>query len=249
MLVTLFLLARAALLPPGPPSFASPSRADTVPATYPFRVGETLRYSASLGYVPIGRATLAVTGLTRERGAEVFVLSMNGQGGPPGLGMSYAATSWVRTQPFTSRRFHRRVTQAGQVTEQRFEIVADSARYREEGGRQDWATPRNALDELAFLYFLRTTPLEVGRSYVWARYFRTGFNPVAVRVTGRETLRLPNGESAPCLVLHVTTKAGPSELWLTDDARRLPAQARVPFDWGEVTLRLTEVASGGGARS
>ena len=61
--------------------------------------------------------------------------------GPPGLGLSYEATSWVGTQQFTSRRFHRRVTQSGQVTDNRYVILPDSARYREEGSSQSWVTP------------------------------------------------------------------------------------------------------------
>lgn len=216
------------------------------PPSYPFRVGETLRYTASLGYLPIGSAAMAVSGVARERGAETFVLTLSGQGGPPGLGLSYQLTSWVGTERFTSRRFHRHVVQAGRVTDQRFLIYPDSGRYREEGKPEAWLTPPDALDELAFLYFLRSVPLEVGRSYTWSRYFRTGFNPVQVTVEGREPLALPGGERAPCLVLQVTTRAGGPRLWLTDDARRLPVQAQVPFSWGEVTFRLAEIGGTAG---
>ncbi|HEX5387086.1 MAG TPA: DUF3108 domain-containing protein [Gemmatimonadales bacterium] len=252
MLITLTLLAHIGVLPPALPV---PAIHDSLPAaqpptvTYPFKVGETLHYTASIGYLPIGSADLAVTGLARERGAETFVLTLSGEGGPPGFGISYEATSWVGTKQFTSRRFHRRVAQAGQVTDQSFLIYPDSARYREVGNPEAWVAPRDALDEVAFLYFLRTTPLEVGRTYSWARYFRTGFNPVQVQVTGREAVRLPTGETPTCLVLHVTTRAGASDLWLTDDARRLPAQARVPLNFGTVTLQLAGVGAGAGSES
>ena len=36
---------------------------------YPFAVGETLQYEATLGYFPIGSATAAVARTTRERGS------------------------------------------------------------------------------------------------------------------------------------------------------------------------------------
>jgi hypothetical protein len=233
MLGLVALVAHIALAAPAP----------LAPAPYPFKVGETLQYTATLGYFPIGSASLSVARLAQERGAETFVLSMSGQGGPPGLGMSYEATSWVGTQEFTSRRFQRRVTQSGRVTEERFLIYPDSARYRQEGAAQAWVAPRDPLDELAFLYFLRSAPLQVGRSYTWARYFRNNLNPVVVQVTGRESVPMPGGQAAPCLVLHVTTRAGESDLWLTDDARRLPAQARVPFEWGNVTFHLAAVST------
>lgn len=243
MLGIVALFVHVGLLPPAPTPPSLPPAPAHQPALYPFKVGETLRYTATLGYFPVGSASLTVARLDKQRGAETFVLTMNGQGGPPGLGLTYEATSWVGTQDFTSRRFHRRVTQSGQVTDNRYVILPDSARYREEGSPQAWATPRDALDEVAFIYFLRTTPLAVGKNYVWARYFRTGFNPVQVRVTGRETVQLPTGESRPCLVLHVITRGGESNLWLTDDVRRIPVRAQVPLSFGTVTLQLSSMGA------
>jgi hypothetical protein len=238
MLKSLVMIAGVALL--------ASTRPPALPPAYPFKVGETLRYSASLGYLPIGEASLAVTGTARERGAETFVLSATGAGGPPGLGVSYEMTSWVGTEKFTSRRFHRRITQAGKVSDQQFIILPDSGRFRQEGRPEVWGTTAEPLDEVAFLYFLRTTPLAVGRSYAWSRYFHTGYNPVRVQVTGRETLSLPGGKQAPCLALRLTARDATTEIWLTDDARRLPVQLRGQLAFGQVTLRLTEVGQTGG---
>ena len=90
MLKSLAMIAAAGLfLPAGPPDR---------PPIYPFKVGETLRYTATLGYLPVGEASFAVTGTARERGAETFVFSAAGEGGPPGLGVSYQMTSWVGTE-------------------------------------------------------------------------------------------------------------------------------------------------------
>ena len=63
--------------------------------SYPFKVGETLTYDAKLGYFPVGTATVAVSRMVRERGNEAFVFSMTGEGGPPGIRVSYELTSWV----------------------------------------------------------------------------------------------------------------------------------------------------------
>jgi hypothetical protein len=219
--------------------------APAAPPTYPFKVGETLRYTASLGYLPIGEASLAVTGTARERGAETFVFSATGEGGPPGLGVSYQMTSWVGTEKFTSRRFYRRITQAGRTTDQRFVIIPDSGRVRQEGRPEVWGTTAEPLDELAFLYFLRTVPLEVGRSYAWSRYFHTGYNPIRAQVIGRETLSLPEGRQVPCLALRLTARNASTEVWLSDDARRLPVQLRGKLGFGEVTLRLSAVSGAG----
>ena len=214
------------------------------PPAYPFKVGETLRYTATLGYLPIGEASLSVTGLARERGAETFVLAAAGEGGPPGLGVTYQLTSWVGTEQFTSRKFYRRITQAGRVTDEKFLIMPDSGRVRQEGRPEVWGTTAEPLDELAFLYFLRTIPLQVGRSYAWSRYFHTAYNPVRAQVLRRESLSLPGGRAVACFVVRLTARTASSEVWLSDDAARLPVQLRGQLPFGQVTLRLTDISPG-----
>jgi hypothetical protein len=62
---------------------------------------------------------------------------------------------------------------------------------------------------------------------------------VRVRVVGRERVQLADGATVSTLALQVTAAGAMSEVWLTDDARRLPAQLRVPLPIGRVTLTLT----------
>ena len=212
------------------------------PEPYPFSVGERLTYDATLGYFPVGTATVSVSRMAQERGVEAFVFAAAGEGGPPGVRMRYEMTSWVGTGRFASLRFYRKQIQGGNVAEERYQIVPDSSRYRLEGGTQDWAAPRDALDELAFLYYLRTVPLEVGKSFTVSRYFRTGYNPIGVRVTGRQTVTLPDGRSVPALAVEVTSRGTTMGVRFTDDARRLPVEMDLPLPFGSVTLGLTGVS-------
>jgi hypothetical protein len=216
-------------------------------APYPFTVGETLRYDAKLGYFPVGQAVVTVSRVARERGTDAFVFSATGEGGPPGWRVRYDATSWVGKGRFASLRFRQRLEQRGRVEEHRYLIVPDSARYREEGVAGDWAAPQNPLDELAFLYYLRTAPLQVGRAYSLDRYFKTGYNPIQVTVEAREPVPMPDGSQSPCLVLRVSTRGTAMRVWLTDDQRRLPAQMELPLPFGNVTLTLAGQQGGGAA--
>jgi uncharacterized protein DUF3108 len=234
------LIVRAALLA----RLAGPAPAPVAP--YPFAVGETLSYDAKLGYFPIGSATASV-GRAREQGADAFVFAFAGAGGPPGVRVQYELTSWTRSTRFASLRFHRKMVQGNSVEEQRYQIVPDSSRYRLEGGGQDWVAPRDALDELAFMYYLRTAPLESGRSYTVSRYFRSGYNPIQVRVVGRESVTLYDNSSVPCFVLEVTTRGTTMRVRLTDDARRLPVQVEVPMTFGTVSLDLIGVSTAPGS--
>ncbi|MFL5401205.1 MAG: DUF3108 domain-containing protein [Gemmatimonadales bacterium] len=212
-------------------------------APYPFAVGETLRYDAKLGYFPVGEATVSVSRLARERGTEAFVFAATGQGGPPGWRVRYDMTSWVGKGQFNSLRFHQRLERSGKVEEHGYIILPDSARYREEGVPGDWVAPSDPLDELAFLYYLRAAPLQVGKSYSMARYFKTGYNPIQVSVTGREPVAMPDGSSAPCLAVQVTSRGTTMRVWLTDDARRLPAQLQLPLPFGVVSLQLSSLGT------
>lgn len=210
-------------------------------APYPFSVGETLRYEAKLGYFPVGTASVSVVRLVSERGSEAFEFTLAGQGGPPGWRVRYDLKSRVGTARFQSLRFHRRLEQGGKVDEHGYVIIPDSARYREEGVPGDWVAPPDPLDELAFLYYLRTAPLEVGRSYRLERYFKIGYNPVEVSVTGRESVNMPDGSSVACLAVRVTSRGAIMRVWFTDDQRRLPLQLEMPLPFGVVSLQLSSL--------
>lgn len=207
---------------------------------YPFAVGETLEYEAKLGVIPIGTARMSVNPMTRERGAEAFVFAATGAGRPMGIRVGADLTSTVGARGFNSLRFHRKLYQGGSVDEAQFQIVPDSSRYREDGVPRDWAAPRNPLDELAFLYYLRTVPLKVGATYQIPRYFKTGYNPIQVRVVGRGEWQLPGGRTVPAFNLEISSRNLLMNVTMTDDARRLPVELDLPLPFGRVTLELTK---------
>ena len=102
---------------------------------------------------------------------------------------------------------------------------------------------------------MRITPLEVGKKYVYHRYFRKEKNPVTIEVMKRERMELPDGSKVDCLVLHpvidtkgMFSKRSETRIWLTDDARRLPVQIRSKFPFGTITLRLREMVLPGPRR-
>lgn len=208
---------------------------------YPFNVGEDLKYSAILGYLPIGTAELSVPRMVKVRDADTYVLNLVAEGGPPGFAVKYQLTSWVGTQQFTSRRFDRIITQNGTTEKHRFEILPDSGRYREVGSPAEYMTPRDALDELALLYYLRFAPLKVGQTITLSRHFQASVNPITVSVKGRESVAVGSGGKQPCLATEVTFLGRLTQVWFTDDTRRIPVQFMVPLPYGSVTLVLQAI--------
>jgi hypothetical protein len=135
-----------------------------------------------------------------------------------------------------------------------FEIYADSGFFQEIGKDTKEPTPPDPLDDAAFFYFVRITPLEVGKKYVYPRYFRKDKNPVTIEVVKREKMDLPDGSEVNCLVLRpvidtqgLFSKRSDTRIWLTEDSRRIPVQIRTKFPFGTITLRLREMVLGGAA--
>lgn len=227
------------------------------PPDYPFEVGETLTYSAKLGMLTLGQGTLQVAGVDSVRGVETFRLRFRLQGKTPFYSLDDVLESYVGTRDFQSHRFVQDFVENNKVRQKTYEIFPDSGFYREAGRDTTFASAEDPLDDAAFFYFIRITPLEVGKKYVYERYFRKEKNPVRVEVVKRERMELPDGTKVECLVLHpiidtkgMFSKRSDTRIWLTDDERRLPVQIRSKFPFGTITLRLKDmVVPGSGAAS
>jgi hypothetical protein len=227
------------------------------PVAYPFGVGEKLSYTAKLGMLTLGSGTLEVASLDTVRGVESFRLRFRLQGKTMFYSLDDVLESWIGTSDLTSRRFVQDFVENDKITKRHYEIFPDSGFYTEqgkEGRRQE--TPADPLDDAAFFYFVRVTPLEVGRKYNYDRYFRKDKNPVTIEVLKRERMELPDGSKVQCLVLHpvidtkgLFSKRSETRIWLTDDARRLPVQIRTKFPFGTITLRLRDMVLPGTAAS
>jgi hypothetical protein len=215
---------------------------------YPFAVGETLTYSAKLGMLTLGSGTLQVAGIDSVRGVETFRLRFRLQGKTMFYSLDDVLESFVATEGFESHRFVQDFVENDKPKHRIFEIFPDSGFYRESGRDTTFASPEDPLDDAAFFYFIRITPLQVGEKYVFERYFKKDKNPVTIEVVKRERMELPDGSKVQCLVLHpvidtkgLFSKRSDTRIWLTDDERRLPVQIRSKFPFGTITLRLKDM--------
>jgi hypothetical protein len=240
--LALLLMAVQAVLPTTPP------------ATYPFAVGEKLSYTAKLGMLTLGSGTLEVASVDTVRGVESFRLRFRLKGKTMFYSLDDVLESWIGTSDLNSRRFVQDFVENEKVTKRQYEIFPDSGFYREHGREATHEAPADPLDDAAFFYFVRVTPLEVGKTYTYHRYFRKDKNPVTIKVLKRERMELPDGSKVQCLVLHPTidtkglfSKRSETRIWLTDDARRLPVQIRTKFPFGTITLRLRDMVLPGTA--
>jgi hypothetical protein len=111
------------------------------------------------------------------------------------------------------------------------------------------ATP---LDDGSFLYFVRTVPLEVGKTYRFERYFKPERNPVTIHVLRRERVKVPAGEFDAVVVRPsiktkgIFSEGGRAEVWLSDDDRRVVLQVKSRLSFGSLNLYLRSMKPGSG---
>ncbi len=216
----------------------------------PFPVGERLVYGARYGPFSVGTATMQVAGIDTIRGVEAVHFVFLIDGGALWYHIHQNLESWVGRNDFHSRRFLNQTEEKGKAWERKFEIYPDSGFYREAGRDTTVATVADPLDDAAFLYWIRTVPLEVGKRYEFRRYFRPERNPVIVEVLKRERVgvagkkwdaivvrpRIPNGGG-------IFAEKADARMWLSDDSLRIMLALQSKFSFGQVTLKLKEYSA------
>jgi hypothetical protein len=216
----------------------------------PFTVGERLVYGARYGPFSVGTATMRVAGIDTIRGVEAVHFVFLIDGGALWYHIHQNLESWVGRHDFRSRRFLNQTEEKGKTWERKFEIYPDSGFYREAGRDTTVPTVADPLDDAAFLYWIRTVPLEIGKRYEYRRYFRPERNPVIVDVLKRERVgvagkkwdaivvrpRIPNGGG-------IFAEKADARMWLSDDSLRIMLALQSKFSFGQVTLKLKEISA------
>jgi hypothetical protein len=215
--------------------------------TYPFAVGERFDYTAKFGILTVGKAAIHVVSIDTVRSHPTFLFRFSLDASALMFKINSSLESWTTVADFQSLRFRQDSKENSRRYLSEFEIFGDSGYFRKKGATTTIPTSTEPLDDASFLYFVRTVPLEVGKTYQFARHFNRELNPIVINVLKRETIELPDGSKVASLVLNpvvgdkMFSKRANARLWLTDDARRIPVQIHSRLDFGAVTLRLEKM--------
>lgn len=224
-------------------------------AGMPFAVGERLEYQGRHTIFRPGTAVLSVDAIESWQGVPHWKFSFTSSVSFLGFKSRTELVSWTGVGDFMSRRFTKTMEENGRRKFEDFRIHPDSGFFRRGDDTVTKRTAERPLDDVAFFYWIRTIPLQMGETYRFANYFRDDRNPVTVRVIKRETMEMPDGTKVPCLVLHpivdepngMFSARSDARLWLTDDSRRIPVQIQSTYNFGTVKLVLQKVTPGNAA--
>lgn len=137
-------------------------------AAVPFAVGERLIYEVKFGALKVGQGSMEVLDTVTLRGRSAWHTRFRVRGGIPFYRVDDVLESWIDRVDFNSLRFVQDFDEGGRSRERRYEIFPDRAVYRE-NDEAEQPSVRNPLDDGSFLYFVRTIPLEVGKTYEFHR--------------------------------------------------------------------------------
>lgn len=214
-------------------------------------VGERLDFEISWVGIPAGHATLAI-----EEKIDV--------GGRPALRLVSTAASndvvdvfyKVRDRAESvidcegrhSLRFTLRAHEGRRRRERdyTFDLIRREATFGEPGRKvQRFPLQEPVQDPLSSLYFVRTQPLEVGRSLLLRTFEGGRLWELEVEVLRRERVAVPAGRFDTIVVKPhlkfegVFQQKGDVVVWLTDDPQRVPIRMQSKVKIGSVAAELT----------
>jgi hypothetical protein len=226
---------------------------DPFAAPAPFGPGEHLVYKVKVGIINAGYGFMTVHGTEDIRDNPSYAVEMGIQGGIGPLKVNDSYRSWFDVTTFQSWRFIRDIHEVSYKSYRHYEMFPERMEWArediEESGPLLSALP---MDEITFIYFIRSLPLEVGKSYTFNRYFKEDGNPVVVQVL-RKDQREVEGVLYNTIVVKplirssgLFSEGGDAELHFTDDERKVLVymKSNIPKFPGSLTLHLQTIHEG-----
>ena len=234
-------------------AFAAPVAGAQQRDSLPFMCGERLAFrirSVKMGNV--GKAVMAMSGPVDIRGTTAMLASFDASAGVAFLKGSDATRSWFDPDQMTSLRYEKKERRPFSTNNDSVEIYADRHHWDALGGESGSVESDHPLDELAFIYYLRTLNLQPDSLYSFDRHYDKRRPPNTVRVVGHDHVTTPAGEFAT--VEYEVTMADSRDVktrdvltfWISDDHRRLPVriESMMPV-LGKTVMTLESVATPG----
>lgn len=217
---------------------------------------EELIYSVRWGVIHAGTSSLSVKGVEDVDGHSAYHLVAEAKSAAV-IDAFYKVRdrneAWLDTTQPRSLRYARNIREGSYRIEETVALDHTTNRYTKTSYRIDKdrhevsegdITP-NVLDVLSSLYYVRTLPLEVGKSYTFDVHSGKKVWPLVMNVKKRTTVKVRAGKF-DCLLVEpalrepgiFVSKGKKLEVWLTADARHLPVLMRSEIFIGHVSAEL-----------
>ena len=201
------------------------------PASLPFQVGEKLSYRVSVAKMgTVGSGSMWIEGPVDIRGVSTWLLRFDFSAGFGPMKAVDRTSSWLDPVRMAAQRYIKHEKHVLSRREERVEIFAADRRWAGSNGESGVSPSSEPLDELSFIYFIRTLPLTADTVYHFTRHFDPARSPTTLRVVRKEIVKTPAGRFATVLVeMRVRDSRrykgeGVIRINLSDDAMRIPVR-------------------------
>ena len=212
--------------------------------------GEQLRYRVSAGRLgTIGEGVMSVDGPVDIRGIPTLLLRSDVHARVGLIKTTERSESWIDPTRMAALRYQKRTRgMFARGGEEQVELFPDEQRWEGQHGKGGQSPTGAPLDELSFIYYLRTLPLGSDTVDQVERHYDRARNPIAVRVVGHDSVKTRAG-TFTTIVVEMRVKdpqryggEGTIRIHLSDDAHRYPVriESSVPI-LGTTVLTLEAI--------
>jgi len=217
-----------------------------------FAAGEELKYRLHYGFIDAGEATISVKNTHKKvRGREMLHVM--------GLGKTLKGFNWMfkvddRYESYIDKEgvfpwiFTRRVNEGGYKINQDYTFFQHKEAVDNQEG-QNFATPSGVQDMISSFYYARTldfSNVKEGDIFTIQTFMDDEIYNLKIKYQEKETLKLRNGKFK-CLKFVPVVQEGrvfksseDLQVWITDDANKIPILAKAKVLVGSIKMELVE---------
>lgn len=165
------------------------------PTGLPFGPGEALRYEVRVAPIgSVGSGRMWIEGPELLQGVATWPMRFELSAGLGPVRARDRTTSWFDPATGGILRFEKVEDHPLSTSEERVTIHRETRRWVDAATRREGPLGSDRpLDELSFLYLLRTLPLERDTTFDLHRHFDAERNPTRITIRGREVIETPAG--------------------------------------------------------
>lgn len=212
-----------------------------------FGTGEKLFFDINYGFINAGTASMEVEKLIEYKSRPCYQIvskALSNKFFASFYKVDDRVESIVDATGLFSWRFEKKLREGGYRAERKYEFDQPMNLVYE--GKDTITVEPYAQDALSVMYYVRTVPLEVGKSVYAYNYVDGKKMNLEIKVLKREQITVKAG-TFDCLVVEPLSESvgvfkneGTLRVWLTDDRLRLPVLMKSKILVGSISAELTD---------
>ncbi len=211
-----------------------------------FDVGEELTFAIRYGPIVAGSATMAIPKITKIKDRECYHIVTRTRSSKffsAFFKVDDKVESFMDKSGLFSWRFEKHLREGKYRADQLVELD-HIKRTAVTNGKDTLRIPPCVQDILTAFYYIRTLPMEIGKSIFIDNQADRKLYPLEILVHRKERIKTKAG-TFDCIVIEpklrgdaIFKQRGKLKIWITDDSRRIPVQMKSKVFIGSITAEL-----------